>query len=158
MVVMVNNMIYGMTGGQVAPTTPYGMKTTTTPYGNFEYSLDVARLAVTAGASYVARYTTAHGEELTQAMKKAITTRGFSFIEAVSPCPTAFGRRVGFKDVAEMLRWFKTNSIPLEQASKMSEAELKGKIVVGEYVHREKPTLTDNIYSVVKEAQKLADA
>jgi 2-oxoglutarate ferredoxin oxidoreductase subunit beta len=57
-----------------------------------------------------------------------------------------------------MLRWFKTNSIPLEQASKMSEAELKGKIVVGEYVHREKPTLTDNIYSVVKEAQKLADA
>ena len=158
MVVMVNNMIYGMTGGQVAPTTPYGMKTTTTPYGNFEYSLDVTRLAVTAGASYVARYTTAHGEELTQAMKKAITTKGFSFIEAVSPCPTAFGRRVGFKDVAEMLRWFKTNSVPLEQASGMSEQELKGKIVTGEYVHREKPTLTDNIYSVAKEAQKLARA
>jgi len=157
MVVMVNNMIYGMTGGQVAPTTPYGMKTTTTPYGNFEYSLDVTRLAVTAGASYVARYTTAHGEELTQAMKKAITTRGFSFIEAVSPCPTAFGRRAGFKDVAEMLRWFKTSSVPLEQASKMSEKELRGKIVIGEYIHREIPTLTDNIYNVVKEAQRLAN-
>jgi 2-oxoglutarate ferredoxin oxidoreductase subunit beta len=158
MVVMVNNMIYGMTGGQVAPTTPYGMKTTTTPYGNFEYSLDVTRLAVTAGASYVARYTTAHGEELTHAMKKAITTRGFSFIEAVSPCPTAFGRRVGFKDAAEMLRWFKNNSIPLEQASRMSDQELRGKIVTGEYIHREIPTLTDNIYNVVKEAQKLAPA
>jgi 2-oxoglutarate ferredoxin oxidoreductase subunit beta len=156
MVVMVNNMIYGMTGGQLAPTTPYGMKTTTTPYGSFEYSLDVTRLAVTAGASYVARYTTAHGEELTKAMKKAITTKGFSFIEAVSPCPTAFGRRVGFKDVAEILRWLKNNSVPLEQASGMSDQELKGKIVTGEYVHREKPTLTDNIYSVVKEAQKLA--
>ena len=158
MVVMVNNMIYGMTGGQVAPTTPYGMKTTTTPYGNFEYSLDVTRLAVTAGASYVARYTTAHGEELTHAMKKAITTRGFSFIEAVSPCPTAFGRRVGFKDAAEMLRWFKSSSIPLEQASGMSDQELRGKIVTGEYIHREIPTLTDNIYNVVKEAQKLAPA
>jgi len=158
MVIMVNNMIYGMTGGQVAPTTPYGMKTTTTPYGNFEYSLDVTRLAVTAGASYVARYTTAHGEELTQAMKTAITTRGFSFIEAVSPCPTAFGRRAGFKDVGEMLRWFKDNSIPLEQASKMSDKELKGKIITGEYVHREIPTLTDNIYNVLNEAQRLAPA
>jgi 2-oxoglutarate ferredoxin oxidoreductase subunit beta len=91
-------------------------------------------------------------------MKKAITTKGFSFIEAVSPCPTAFGRRVGFKDVAEMLRWFRDNSIPLEQSSGMSDQELRGKIVTGEYVHREKPTLTDNIYSVAKEAQKPASA
>ncbi|HKZ93561.1 MAG TPA: thiamine pyrophosphate-dependent enzyme [Candidatus Bathyarchaeia archaeon] len=158
MVVMVNNMIYGMTGGQVAPTTPYGMKTTTTPYGNFEYSLDTARLVVAAGASYVARWTTAHGEELTQSMKKAITTKGFAFIEAVSPCPTAFGRRVGLKDAAEMLRWFKDNSIPLDQASTMTEKELEGKIAVGEYVRREKPTLVDNVYRILKEAQKSGTA
>jgi len=157
-VIMVNNMIYGMTGGQVAPTTPYGSKTTTTPYGNFEYPLDAARLVVAAGASYVARWTTAHGEELTQAMKKAITTKGFAFIEAVSPCPTAFGRRVGFKDVAEMLRWFRDHSMPLKQASEVPQKELAGKIVVGEYVHSEKPTLTDNIYKVVMEAQKDAKA
>jgi len=157
-VIMVNNMIYGMTGGQVAPTTPYGSKTTTTPYGNFEYPLDATRLVVAAGASYVARWTTAHGEELTQAMKKAITAKGFAFIEAVSPCPTAFGRRAGFKDVAEMLHWFRDNSMPLEQASKMPEKELVGKIVIGEYVHCEKPTLTDNIYKVVTEAQKDANA
>jgi len=155
-VIMVNNMIYGMTGGQVAPTTPHGIKTTTTPYGNFEYPLDATRLVVTAGASYAARWTTAHGEELTQAIKKAITVKGFAFIEAVSPCPTAFGRRMGFRDVADMLRWFKDNSISLEQASKMDEKTLVGKIVTGEYVHREMPTLTDNIYRVVKEAQKSA--
>jgi len=158
MVVMVNNMIYGMTGGQVAPTTPFGVKTTTTPYGNFEYALDVTRLVVTAGANFAARWTTAHGEELTQAMKTAITTKGFAFIEAVSPCPTAFGRRVGFKDVAEMLRWFRDSSVSLEQASGMDEKELTGKIVTGEYVHRETPTLTDNVYKVVREAQKSASS
>jgi 2-oxoglutarate ferredoxin oxidoreductase subunit beta len=156
MVVMVNNMIYGMTGGQVAPTTPYGMKTTTTPYGNFEYSLDTTRLVVAAGASYAARWTTAHGEELTRSMKKAITTRGFAFIEAASPCPTAFGRRAGFKDVGEMLRWFRNNSVSLEQAARMTEEELRGKIVTGEYVSLEKSTLTDNIQKALKEAKKIA--
>jgi len=155
MVVMVNNMIYGMTGGQVAPTTPFGAKTTTTPYGNFEYPLDVTRLVVAAGSSYAARWTTAHGEQLTAAMKKALTTRGFAFIEAASPCPTAFGRRVGFKDVAGMLRWFQDNSVSLEQASRLSEKELVNKIVVGEYVSREVPTLTDNIYKTVEEAKKV---
>lgn len=156
MVVMVNNMIYGMTGGQVAPTTPHGAKTTTTPYGNFEYPLDTTRLVVTAGASYAARWTTAHGEQLKEAMKKAIATRGFAFVEAASPCPTAFGRRVGFKNVSEMLRWFLDNSIPLEKASKMTEKEQQNKIIVGEYVSREFPTLTDNIYEMLKETEKSA--
>jgi 2-oxoglutarate ferredoxin oxidoreductase subunit beta len=156
MVVMVNNMIYGMTGGQVAPTTPFGAKTTTTPYGNFEYPLDTTRLVVTAGASYAARWTTAHGEQLTSAMKKALATRGFAFIEAASPCPTAFGRRMGFKDVAEMLRWFQENSIPLERASRLPEKDLANKIVVGEYVSREVPTLTDNIHKTLEEAKKVA--
>jgi len=155
-VVMVNNMIYGMTGGQVAPTTPLWAKTTTTPYGNFEYPLDVTRLVVTAGASYAARWTTAHGEQLKEALKKAVTTKGFAFIEAASPCPTAFGRRAGFKDVAEMLRWFKENSVPLEQTAKMTEKELLNKIVIGEYVSREIPTLTENIHKIVMEAEKSA--
>jgi 2-oxoglutarate ferredoxin oxidoreductase subunit beta len=156
MVVMVNNMIYGMTGGQVAPTTPLGAKTTTTPYGNFEEPLDVTRLVVAAGSSYVARWTTAHGEQLKDAMKKAITTRGFAFIEAASPCPTAFGRRAGFKDVSEMLHWFLDNSVPLEKASSMAQKDLVDKIIVGEYVSREAPTVTDNIYKILKEAEKTA--
>jgi 2-oxoglutarate ferredoxin oxidoreductase subunit beta len=152
--IMVNNMIYGMTGGQVAPTTPFGTKTTTTPYGSFEYPLDVTRLMVTAGANYAARWTTTHGEQLKAAMKKAVTTNGFAFIEVASPCPTAFGRRVGFKNVAEMLQWFRKNSVTLEQASKMTEQELAEKIVVGEYVSREMPTLTENLDKVLKEAEK----
>jgi 2-oxoglutarate ferredoxin oxidoreductase subunit beta len=113
-------------------------------------------LVVAAGASYAARWTTAHGEQLKEAMKKAVTTKGFAFVEAASPCPTAFGRRAGFKDVAQMLRWFKENSVPLEQATKMAEKELVKKIVVGEYVSREFPTLTENIYKIVEEAKKNA--
>lgn len=155
-VVMVNNMIYGMTGGQVAPTTPIGTKTTTTPYGSFEQPLDVTRLVVAAGASYVARWTTAHGEQLKESLKKAVATKGFAFVEAVSPCPTAFGRRAGFKDVAEMFRWYRDNSVLLEEAEKMAVEELTSKIVVGEYVDRKIPTFTETLFKTIREAKKSA--
>jgi 2-oxoglutarate ferredoxin oxidoreductase subunit beta len=154
LVIMVNNMVYGMTGGQVAPTTPFKAKTTTTPYGSFEHPLDAARLAVTAGASYVARWTTAHPNELKESMKSAIEMKGFRFIEAVSQCPTAFGRRVGFKDAGEMLKWFKENAITIKQAEKLSEEDLAEKIVVGEFVQKQGPTLVETIYKVIEEAQK----
>lgn len=155
-VVMSNNMIYGMTGGQVAPTTPIKAKTTTTPYGNVERPFDTARLVVAAGASYAARWTTFHMEQLKESMKKAITIKGFAFVEAVSQCPTAFGRRVGFKTAPDILQWFKENSVTLQEAEKMPEKDLEGKIVVGEFMHREFPTLTENLYEIVKEAKKCA--
>jgi 2-oxoglutarate ferredoxin oxidoreductase subunit beta len=154
LVIMVNNMIYGMTGGQVAPTTPFKSKTTTTPYGSFEPPLDAARLAVTAGASYVARWTTAHPNELKESMKKALGIKGFRFVEAVSQCPTAFGRRAGFKNAGEMLNWFKERAIPIQAAEKTSEESLEGKIVVGEFVQRQRPTLVETVYENMEEAQK----
>ena len=155
-VIMVNNMVYGMTGGQVAPTTPLKAKTTTTPYGNYEYPLDATRLVTTAGASYAARWTTVHMDELKEAMKKALKTKGFAFLEVVSQCPTAFGRRVGLKTAAEMLRWFKKNSVPRKKAERMTEEELIGKIVVGEFVHQQYQTFTDAVYEVIQEAEKSA--
>ncbi|MGB9740960.1 MAG: thiamine pyrophosphate-dependent enzyme [Candidatus Bathyarchaeia archaeon] len=154
LIIMVNNMIYGMTGGQVAPTTPLKSKTTTTPYGSFESPLDSARLAVAAGACYVARWTTAHPSELKESIKKAMSIKGFRFVEAVSQCPTAFGRRAGFKDAGQMLKWFKENAIPINEAEKLSEEELSGKIIVGEFIHRKRSTLTENIYKTIEEAKK----
>jgi 2-oxoglutarate ferredoxin oxidoreductase subunit beta len=153
--IMVNNMVYGMTGGQVAPTTPFKIKTTTTPYGSFEQPLDAARLAVTAGACYVSRWTTIHQNELRESIKKAMKIKGFRFIEAVSQCPTAFGRRVGFKDVGEMLKWFKENSVSIKQSEKLEEDELAKKIVVGEFIQRQRPTFVDNAYKTIEEAQKI---
>ncbi|MGB9676311.1 MAG: thiamine pyrophosphate-dependent enzyme [Candidatus Bathyarchaeales archaeon] len=154
LVIMVNNMIYGMTGGQVAPTTPPKTKTTTTPYGSFENPLDSAKLAVTAGACYVARWTTAHPTQLKESIKKALNVKGFRFIEAISQCPTAYGRRAGFKDAAQMLKRFKENAVPIEEAEKLNEEQLNGKIVIGEFIQRKKPTLIENIYKTIEEAKK----
>jgi 2-oxoglutarate ferredoxin oxidoreductase subunit beta len=153
LVIMGNNMVYGMTGGQVAPTTPFKTKTTTTPYGSFEHPLDAAKLAVAAGAAYSARWTTAHLHELKESIKKAIQMPGFKFIEVVTHCPTAYGRRAGFKDIGEMLKYYKENAVSPQQAEKMSQDELERKIVVGEFVHRERPTLVETVYAVIKEAK-----
>ena len=154
LVIMGNNMVYGMTGGQVAPTTPFKTRTTTTPYGSFEHPLDAAKLAVAAGAAYSARWTTAHPTELKESIKKALQLQGFRFIEAVTPCPTAYGRRAGFKDIGETLRYFKENAVPAEKAEKMNDEELEKKIVVGEFVNRKRPTLVETVYSVLEEAKK----
>lgn len=154
LVIMVNNMVYGMTGGQVAPTTPFKAKTTTTPYGSFEEPLDAARLTTTAGACYVSRWTTLNQKELKESMKKALKIRGFRFIEVISQCPTAFGRRMGFKDAGAMLEWFKENTVSLEEAEKIGERNVATKIVVGEFVQRQRPTLVENISSSIKEAQE----
>ena len=153
LVVMVNNMVYGMTGGQVAPTTPFKTKTTTTPYGSFEHPLDAQRLAVAAGACYSARWTTTHLDELKESIKKGLQMKGFRFIEVVSQCPTAYGRRAGFKNVGEMLKWFKEKAVSIVQAEKMSEKELEGRIVIGEFVEKKRPTIVETVYTMIKEAQ-----
>jgi 2-oxoglutarate ferredoxin oxidoreductase subunit beta len=91
-VVMVNNYIYGMTGGQVAPTTPLDMPTKTTPYGNSDQPFDAAKLAIGAGATFVARHSVPYPKLLDRDLKKAILHKGFSFIEVVAQCPTQSGR------------------------------------------------------------------
>jgi 2-oxoglutarate ferredoxin oxidoreductase subunit beta len=157
LVIMGNNMVYGMTGGQVAPTTPFNTRTTTSPYGSFEHPIDAAKLAVAAGAAYSARWTTAHLTELKEAIKKALQMQGFRFIEVITHCPTAFGRRAGFKDIAEMLRSYKENAVTVEQAEKMSEEELERKIVIGEFVSRRRTTLVEAVYAMMKEAKENAE-
>ena len=154
LVVMGNNMVYGMTGGQVAPTTPVGTSTTTTPYGSFERPLDAASLAAVAGAAYSARWTTAHPRELKESIKTALELRGFRFVEVVSQCPTAFGRRAGLKDVGAMLAYFRENSLPREQAEREPERVVEKSIVVGEFVRRKRPTLGDSIYGLTGEAKE----
>jgi 2-oxoglutarate ferredoxin oxidoreductase subunit beta len=106
-VICVNNYIYGMTGGQVGPTTFTGDRTTTSPYGNPERPFDLARLVSAAGANYVARWTTAHPVQAARAIRTAIERQGFSFIEMISQCPTAYGRRTKAGRPPEMIKWFK---------------------------------------------------
>lgn len=139
-VICVNNFTYGMTGGQVTPTTPTHAIASTTPYGNIEEPFNLPFLADSAGAVYVARWTTFHVRQMAKAMKEAIQKRGFSFVEIVSPCPTLYGRRNQFSDGLEMMRYFKDNSVIRNGADTRDVAiRFNGKIPCGKFVDREKP-------------------
>jgi 2-oxoglutarate ferredoxin oxidoreductase subunit beta len=141
-VVLVNNGIYAMTGGQTAPTTPRGMMTITSPHGTLEHTFDISAMIAAAGASFVARWTTYHPRQMTRSIKKGIQKKGFALIEAVSQCPVQYGRASKLGDAVSMLTYFKDNSVRISKAKKMDAAELKSKIVVGEFVDIEKAELT----------------
>lgn len=140
-VVLVNNGIYGMTGGQTAPTTPRGVTTITSPHGTLEHTFDIAAMVAAAGASYVARWTTYHPRQMTRSIKKAIRKKGFSLVEAVSQCPVQFGKVTKMGKAVDMLRHFKQNSIRIDKAQELEQEALEGKIVVGEFMDVEKAEL-----------------
>jgi len=141
--VLFNNSIYGMTGGQYSPLTPAGKKATTAPYGTIEPGFDASELARAAGATFVGRGTTYHTELLTGLILKGIQNKGFSLIESVNACPTAFGRRNKMKGGTEMLLWQKENAIHINRAGQLSKDELEGKIVIGELHSYEAPEYTE---------------
>jgi len=151
-VVCLNNGIYGMTGGQAAPTTPMGLKTTTTPYGTFEAPFDISRLVIAAGASFVARWTTHHARQLTASIKKAMQRKGFSFIEVITQCPVQFGKKTGSGSSVQMMREYKEKSILTKEAEKLTEEELQGKIVVGEFVMKDIPEMVEEIRKMKQRA------
>ena len=144
MVVCVNNYTYGMTGGQVAPTTPFGAKQTTMPYGNFEQSFNLPFLADACGAVYVARWTVFHVRQLAKAMLEGLKKKGFVFIEALSPCPTLFLRRNKRGDGIDELKYYKQKSVVKHGAdTKDVGLTFDGPIVVGKFVERERSTWLD---------------
>lgn len=147
-VFLINNSIYAMTGGQVAPSTPPGVKSTTTPYGNPEPVFDFTRLVVAAGAAYGARWTTYHVFSLLKAMKKAITKKGFSFVEIISQCPVSYGKIVGKRTASDFLSLYKKSAINIIRASSLSEEELKDKIVVGEFIDRDRKEFTESLRKI----------
>jgi 2-oxoglutarate ferredoxin oxidoreductase subunit beta len=136
-VICANNGIYGMTGGQVASTTPIGSRTATTPKGNQEPPFDLCKLVEAAGATFVARQPVATPIPLTRTLKKAIVHSGFSFVDVLSPCPTQFGRRNALRSAHEMLSSLKNTCVSFEKAKTLSPEEVKGKILIGEFVSRE---------------------
>lgn len=142
-VVLINNGIYGMTGGQTAPTTPRGLKTITNPHGTLEHTFDISRMVAAAGASFVARWTTFHPRQMTRSIKKGIQKKGFALIEAVSQCPVQYGKVSKLGKAVDILRYFKENSIKVNKAKDLSPEELEGKIVIGEFVDTEKAELTE---------------
>jgi 2-oxoglutarate ferredoxin oxidoreductase subunit beta len=143
-IVCVNNFTYGMTGGQVAPTTPTGATQTTMPYGNFETPFNLPFLADACGAVYVARWTVYHVKQLAKAMLEALNKRGFSFVEALAPCPTLYSRRNRLGDGVDQLKYYKEKSKTVHGADTKDLAlSFQGDIIVGKFVDRERPTWLD---------------
>ena len=168
-VLLFNNSIYAMTGGQGAPTTLYGAKSTTTPYKMFENRSDGVKLAIAAGATYVARTTVAHPRTFIKYFKKALKHKGTSVIEIVTPCVTYFGRKnldslgaeyLGVKGEkmdtgGKMIDWIKRNTVRINQAKFMSEEELFNKYVIGEFKYDpSKPEYSEEYAKIQKIAME----
>lgn len=131
-VVVFNNYIYGMTGGQHSPTTLIDDRASTTPYGNLDPPFDLCNLAQAAGATYVARTTTYHVTQLPLLVSKAIQNKGFSFLDVITQCPIYYGRMNRIPDHIEMLKMQRDNALNIKQWNIMSEEDKKGKFVTGE--------------------------
>lgn len=152
--IVVNNLNYGMTGGQYSATTPETRITSTSRLGHIEQGFDICKLAEAAGAPFVARATPFNPVQMKNLIRDGMRKKGFSMIEVIAPCPTHYGRNNGFKSAPEMLRWFDERSIGVEKARQMAPDELADKIVVGKMVDRESEDYGTKYRRIQQEAQR----
>ncbi len=145
-VICVNNFTYGMTGGQLTPTTPTTANASTTPYGNYEYPFSLPFLADAAGATYVARWTSLHARNITKSIGEALHHKGFSFIEVVAPCTTLYQRRNRLGDGLDAMEYYREDSdIQHGLDTRQVDIGYQGKIAMGKFVQHEKPTYLEAV-------------
>jgi 2-oxoglutarate ferredoxin oxidoreductase subunit beta len=143
-----------MTGGQVSPTTPMGDFATTAPYGGMENNFDIAGLTIAAGASFVARSTVYHAKALERMIEAAIKKNGFSLVEIMSPCPTAYGK-INKKGLPkDLVLGQKAQAVNLEKSKKMSAEDLRGRIITGILADREIPEYVNTYDKIMSSAQR----
>jgi len=139
-VICVNNLTYGMTGGQAAATTPHLAKSSTTTIGNPESPFNLPLMAYASGATYVARWTMLHARDLTDAIEDCLLRKGFSFIEVLSPCPINYGRRNKEKSL-ETLRKYHENTIIKNDANPADiDIDYSKGVILGKFVDIDKPS------------------
>ncbi len=148
---IMNNRIYGMTGGQFSPLSGFGTLATTAPYSNIDQGFDIARLAVAAGASFVARTTVFHVQQMTEIIREAILHDGFSVVEILSQCPTYFGRKNREGGAVEMVRRMRDITTPIGSKAKQENPAL---IERGIFVQKEMPEYCKAYEKIVERAMK----
>ena len=149
-VVVFNNSIYGMTGGQFSPTTPTGEFATTAPYGSIDPDFDIPKLAQAAGATFTARGTSYHVPQTVKLIEQAIDHVGFSIVECVSICPTYYGRKNKKGDAVAMMKWQRDNAVPVAKAAQMAPEDLEGKLVYGVLSVSERPEYTRQYQNIIE--------
>ena len=149
--IVMNNRIYGMTGGQYSPLSGYGITATTAPYTNIDHDFDVVQLAMAAGATYVARTTTYHIRQMTAMIKDAILHDGFSVVEILTQCPTYFGRKNRLGSAVDMVERYKEITTPIGSKAKQENPDL---IERGVFLQKELPEYCSEYDKIIERAMK----
>jgi len=149
--IVMNNRIYGMTGGHFSPLSGENIRATTAPYLTIDPSFDVVELAKAAGATFVARTTTYHIQQMTDIIQQAVVHKGFSVVEILSQCPTYFGRKNKVGDAVDMIQYFKENTTPIGSKAKKENPQLLER---GVFVQKEMPEYCSQYDKVVQAAMK----
>ena len=149
-----NNNIYGMTGGQYSPTTPTNEKGSTAPYGNIDKPFDITSLAIGAGATYAAKSTVYHVNPLDKYIEAAIRHKGFSLVEAISICPTYYGRKNKKGSVVDMMNFLKDSFIDHKVAEKLPPEKKEGKFLMGEFMNKIEPEYTELYDQIIERVKK----
>lgn len=147
--IVFNNTIYGMTGGQYSPTTAINDLGSTAPYGNIDRPFDIAKLAAAAGASYSARSTVYHANNLEKLIREALQVKGFSLVEAMSMCPTSYGKRNKKGTVSNMLEDYKNTYIDIKAFNKLPEDKREDKIEMGVFKNETNPEYTEEYQKII---------
>lgn len=149
--IVINNQIYGMTGGQYSPLSPVGIKATTAPFGTIDRTFDLCQLGKGAGASFIARGDVFHAKRLSQLIAEGARHKGFSLIEVLSICPVGFGRQNQINEPIELMRQLEENTVDIKAAALMNAEALKGKSITG-ILHNV------DIPEYIEEYQRIIDA
>jgi len=147
--IVFNNSIYGMTGGQVSPTTPHGAFASTAPFGNLSHHFDFVKLAEGAGATFVARATTYHVKLLEKAITEGMRHKGFSVIEVLEDCPTAYGRRNKFRNPVQMMQFWKDHCVMIDAIEQLSLEQIKEKIPIGIFTQTQRHEFVEEMRRTV---------
>jgi 2-oxoglutarate ferredoxin oxidoreductase subunit beta len=149
--IVMNNRIYGMTGGQYSPLSGFGTLATTAPFTNIDHDFDIVELAVAAGASFVARTSTYHIQQMTKIFRQAILHEGFSVVEIMSQCPTYFGRKNKIGSAVDMMEYYKNNTTSIGSKAKKENPDL---IERGVFVEKEMPEYCSEYDKIIERAMK----
>ena len=148
--IVMNNRIYGMTGGQYSPLSGEGTLATTAPYMNIDQAFDVVELSKAAGATFVARTTTFHVHQISDIIRQAILHEGFAVVEIMSQCPTYFGRKNKLGSSVDMMRWFKDHTVPVGSKKREEDPTL---IERGVIVEKDLPEYCREYDKIIAKAQ-----
>ncbi len=152
---LLDNAIYGLTKGQTSPTSPVGMVSATSPYGNLASPLNPLTMAITYGATFVARVFSQDRDHVTDLITQAIDHKGFSFIHVLSPC-IEFHKTVTYESWEESVARLPENYEPTDHVEALALSESEKPIYTGLFFRDTRPSYKDRANEIIEKLRKEA--